>query len=108
MVYYSEQAEDDLYNILVGLANREKHPLKIEHALSYYDDVRTVCDDLDKTTHHLLTRYVIHKAFGTYVYKYIRNKNTTWYIIYDYDKQNNIVFIQHITSNHMTKTKDFE
>jgi len=103
MVYYSEQAENDLYNILIGLANWEKHPLGIQHALNYYDDIRQKCDKLDQTIHHPLTRYLIHKTHGTYVYKYSRNRNTTWYIIYDYDKQNNIVFIQHITSNHVTK-----
>jgi len=85
------------------LANWEKHPLEIENALSYYDDVRAICDQLDQNAHHLLTRYLKHKAFGIYVYKYIRNRNTSWYIIYNYDKQNKIVYIQHITSNHVTK-----
>jgi len=102
MVYYSEQSENDLYNILIGLANWEKHPLEIEHAFRYYDDIRYICDKLDKTSVHQLSRYIIHKTFGAYVYKYTRNKNTTWYIIYNYDKQNNIVYIQHITSNHVT------
>ena len=30
------------------------------------------------------------------------NKNTTWYILYDYNKQKNIVYINHIISNHTT------
>jgi len=47
MVYYSEQAENGLYNILIGLANWEKHPLGIQHALNYYDDIRQICDKLD-------------------------------------------------------------
>jgi len=103
MVYYSERAENDLYNILVGLANWEKHPLEFKHALSYYDDIRELCDKLDQTIKHQTPRYLIHKTFGAYVYKYARNKNTTWYIIYNYDKLNNTVYIQHITSNHVTK-----
>jgi hypothetical protein len=78
MVYYSEQAEYDLYNILIGLANWEKHPLEIEHALSYYDDIRDKYDKLDQTINHSLTRYLSHKIYGTYVYKYPRNSNTTW------------------------------
>ena len=102
MVYYSEQAENDLYNILVGLANWKKHPLEFNHALSYYDDIRESCDKLDQIIDHQFPRYLLHKRYGKYVYKYIRNSNTTWYIIYDYDKRNNIVLIQHIISNHVT------
>ena len=67
MVYYSEQAENDLYNILTGLAIWEKHPLGIDHALSYYDDIRDKCDILDQTTNHPTTRYLVHKIYGRHV-----------------------------------------
>jgi len=45
----------------------------------------------------------MHKRIGDKVYKYRRNKNTTWYIIYDYDELNNIVNIKQIIPNHTTK-----
>ncbi len=80
MVYYSDNAEKDLFEILVGLANWDKHPLGIEHALSYYDDIRDTCDKLDQSSYHAPAQYPAHIKYGKNVYKYTRNKNTTWYI----------------------------
>lgn len=103
MVYYSELSENELFNIVIGLANWEKHPIELEHALSYYDDIREACDKLDKINYHADCQYETHKIYGKKVFQYCRNKQTTWYIIYDVDIETNTIFIQHITSNHLTE-----
>jgi len=102
MVYYSAIAQQDLIEIFWGLLTWEKHPLEYNHASTYLDDIYDVCNSLDQMSHHANTRYQIHKRFGNKVYKYRRNKNTTWYIIYDYDSTNNIVYIKHLIPNHTT------
>lgn len=104
MVYYSAIAQHDLIEIFWGLITWEKHPLEYNHASTYLDDIYAVCNRLDQESYHANTHYQIHKRFGDKVYKYRRNKNTTWYIIYDYDTQNNNVFIKHIIPNHTTIT----
>jgi hypothetical protein len=101
MVYINEVARKDLYNILVGLANWEKHPLELEHAEEYVDDITDICYTLDSQLYHANTVYPIHKCYGSKVYKYKRNPNTTWYIIYNLDKYDN-VFVNKIISNHLT------
>lgn len=102
MVLYSDRVNNDLDNILYGMLEWEKFTLTFEHISNYISDIISVCDKLDQTSYHANTKYKIHKQFGSKVYKYRRNKNTTWYIIYDYSKQHNLVYINHITSNHTT------
>ena len=101
MVFYSTQADDDLDEILEGLLNWKKFTLTRDFCLSYISDLVDVCDSLDTVTIHIKTVYETHKRYGEKVYKYSRNKSTTWYIIYDIDLYNN-VYINKIISNHLT------
>jgi hypothetical protein len=101
MVYYSTQADSDLDDILNGLLSWEKFTLTRDFCLSYVADIIDVCDSLDTKDVHLCTSYETHKRHGDKVHKYSRNKNTTWYIIYDIDSCNN-VYINKIISNYMT------
>ena len=102
MVLFSDRANNDLDEILQGMLNWEKMTLTFEHISNYISDIIDLCDKLDQTNYHTNSKYQIHKQFGNKVYKYRRNRNTTWYILYDYNKQNNIVYIKHIISNHTT------
>lgn len=102
MVYYSENAQNDLTEIFWGLINWAKHPLEYSHASAYLDDIHQICSTLDKTNYHADVQFEIHKKYGKKVFKYTRNKNTTWYIVYDVDFVSNIIYIQHISSNHIT------
>ncbi len=104
MVYYSEKAQHDLTEIFWGLINWPKHPLEFNHASAYLDDIHVICNNLDKTNYHANVQFEIHKKYGKKVFNYTRNKNTTWYIIYDIDVVSNTIYIQHITSNHITIT----
>jgi len=101
MVYYSNQADSDLDNILEGLLIWQKHTLTREFCLSYVSDIIDVCNGLDTKTVHFIASYETHKRYGKKVHKYVRNKSTTWYIIYDTDTFNN-VYINKIISNHLT------
>ena len=102
MVLFSDKANNDLDNILLGMLNWEKMTLSFEHISNYISDIINVCDHFDKKKYHANSIYEVHKRFGSKVYKYRMNKNTTWYILYDYNKQKNIVYINHIISNHTT------
>lgn len=102
MVLFSHLAENDLASIFIGLSLWKKHPLEYEHAIKYVDDIVDVCENLDKTSYHIDVQYEIHKQYGKKVHCYNRNKSTTWYIIYDVDLLSNTVYVQHITSNHVT------
>ena len=102
MVLFSHLAENDLSNIFIGLSLWEKHPLAFEHVEKYVDDIVDVCENLDKTSYHVNAHFEIHKQYGKKVHSYHRNKSTTWYIIYDVDLVSNTIYIQHITSNHIT------
>jgi len=57
------------------------------------------CISLEFKSHHFITVFPNHKQFGKHVHRYQRNKNTTWYIVYDKDEYFNI-YIQRIFSNH--------
>ena len=105
MVYYNKQARNDLLSIFKGLLYWKKHPLEYDHAAQYISDLEAICRELDQTSYHALARYASHKKFGKSVYKYARNKSTSWYIIYDVEMESNTIYIQHITSNHTTKLK---
>ena len=87
--------------ILEGLLTWRKHTLTREFCLSYISDLVDVCDSLDTKTIHFNTVYETHKLYGSKVHKYVRNRSTTWYIIYDTDLSNN-VFINKIISNYLT------
>ena len=101
MVFYSIQAENDLDDLLEGLLTWKKHRLTREFCLSYFSNLVDVCDSLDTKTHHFSAVYETHKRYGEKVHKFVRNQNTTWYIIYDVDISNN-VYINKIISNYLT------
>jgi hypothetical protein len=101
MVYYSKQADSDLDDILNGLLTWQKHTLTREFCLNYLSDIIDICDSLDTQIHHSDTLYETHKRYGKKVHKYMRNKNTVWYVIYDIDFYNNI-YINKIISNYLT------
>lgn len=102
MVIFSKSAIADLRDILYGLIYWKKHPLSFEHAQKYVDelteDAKTICTK----SFHKNAVYSIHKQYGEKVYLYRRNKNTIWYIIYDWDKNNCIAYINRIISNYKT------
>jgi len=102
MVLFNEIANQDLEDIYNGLLNRGKFHLERSSVIDYVVSIVDVCGKLDQLSYHKNARYRLHKSFGDKVYLYRRNKNTTWYIIYDHDSSNNIVYIKHITSNHTT------
>ncbi len=104
MVFYSQQAQNDLNSIFTGLITWKKMTLNYDHVVDYHNTIVTICDNLDKVTYHARCVYPTHKHFGEFVYNYRRSKNTTWFIIYNKDKFNNI-FIQHILSNHLTNVE---
>lgn len=106
MVFYSKRAENDLDNILAGMLIWKRITLSYEHISNYILDIIEVCDTLDQTSFHFESKYRIHRQFGKKIFPYRRNRNTTWYIIYDYDKRNNIVYIQHIMPNHTSTTEE--
>lgn len=105
MVYLNSAAEDDLFEILIGLLTWKKHVIEYEHAESYVNDIKDECLSLDKLKYHVDCQYTDHKVFGQKVHQYRRNKNTTWYIIYNFESDNNIVYIQHIMPNQTTKAE---
>jgi plasmid stabilization system protein ParE len=102
MVCYSDTAKSDLRNILWGLANWEVHPLGYELAEKYVEEIRTVCDNLDKKQFHLSAIYETHKKYGSKVHTYTRNARTTRYIIYN--KIDSNIYINKIISNYLTKS----
>jgi mRNA-degrading endonuclease YafQ of YafQ-DinJ toxin-antitoxin module len=101
MVFISRQAKIDLDNIVIGLLEWEKIELTVGEVMQYVDDIVTVCYQLDSSFHHHKATYNDHLKHGTYSYPYKRNKQTTWYIIYDVNMQNNIL-VNKIISKYKT------
>ena len=101
MVYYSKQTDNDLDEILAGLLTWQKHTLTREFCLNYVSDIIDICEGLAYKSFHADAVYEIHKRYGKKVHKYSRNKNTTWYIIYNVTASNDI-FIEKIISNYLT------
>ena len=101
MVFINRQAKIDLNNIVIGLLEWDKITLSVSEVMQYVDDIADICYRLDNYVYHQLAKYKEHMKYGKYSYPYKRNKNTTWYIIYDMDSNNN-VFINKIISNHLT------
>ena len=101
MVFIKRQAKVDLDNIVAGLLEWEKVHLTVAEVMKYVDDIADTCYQLDDLTYHRHATFNVHLQYGEYVYPYKRNRQTTWYIIYDMDTFNN-VFVQKIISNHLT------
>jgi len=105
MVLFSNKANQDLDDIYEGLLNWKKIHLERTSVINYVLDIIDVCASIDKTNYHANAQFEVHKKYGKKVFNYILNKNTTWYIIYDIDLASNTIYIQHITSNHVTITE---
>ena len=101
MVFISRQAKIDLDNIVTGLLEWDKITLSVPEVMQYVDDITDICSQLDNSAYHKNAKYNDHLKYGKYFYPYKRNKNTTWYIIYDVDSNNNI-FVKKIISNYLT------
>jgi hypothetical protein len=101
MVFYSKQSRIDLRNIFDGLLQWSKHQLEFNHVLLYHGEILKICNSLDNKTFHFNAQFEMHKQFGQKVHTYRRNKQTTWYIIYNLDSHGN-VYIQRLFSNHIT------
>jgi len=102
MVYYSKTAENDLHDILIGLATWKKISLSFEEAERYVRDIRKIGDTICKLSFHSNARYEIHRTYGEKICRYMRSKQTQWYIIYDWDEINKIAYVNKIMSNHTT------
>ena len=102
MVYYSQQAIDDLHDILWGLANWKKHPLDFEHARQYVLDIQHEADTICTKLYHQNCSFEQHKRYGEKVHIYSRNYQTQWYIIYDWESLNRVAFVNKIINNHLT------
>ena len=101
MVFINRQARIDLDNIVTGLLEWDKVKLSISEVMQYVDDIADICYQLDGFEYHRHAKYHDHLKYGKYSYPYKRNNNTTWYIIYDTDSNNNI-FINKIINNYLT------
>ncbi len=102
MVYFSTQADEDLTNILIGLATWEKHLLEWTHVADYVNDIVEYCYSLDIVSSHNKAIYKNHTQDGEFVCLYKRNANTSWYIIYN--QKGSDIFIEKITNNHLTSS----
>jgi len=101
MVYISRQAKIDLDNIVIGLLEWKKVELSVEEVMHYVDDIVDICYQLGNSIGHRKAMYEDHLKYGSFAYPYKRNKQTTWYIIYDINPQNRIL-VNKIVSNHIT------
>ena len=101
MVFINKQALQDLDEIYLGLYHWDKVQLSIEFLNIYIDDIIKQCYELDELSIHFNTTFSSHKRFGAKVHRYRRNNQTTWYVIYNIDDENNI-FVNKIISNYST------
>ena len=101
MVFISNQAKIDLDNIVIGLLEWNKIELTVDEVMQYVDDIVAICYQLDSCVYHHKATYDDHLEYGTYTCLYKRNKQTIWYIIYDFNKQNDVL-VNRIISNYMT------
>jgi len=69
--------------------------------LNYRNDIVAECYKLEIKLRHQNCIYPTHKRFGEKFIRYRRNKNTTWYIIYNIDMHGNIL-IEKVISNYQT------
>ena len=102
MVYYSKRAEDDFVEILKGLATWEKHPLGYEHAMQYISDIRKDADAICTKFYHQNCSFELHQQYGEKVHVYSRNRQTQWYIIYNWEPENRVAFVNKIINNYLT------
>jgi hypothetical protein len=102
MVVYSSVAKQDLIDILFGLLSWGKHELTMEHCERYVDDMVDIIDTISHLSRHSNCKYELHRQYGDKCFAYKRNSQTTWYIIYNWDKVNHIAYVNKILSNYTT------
>ncbi|MDR2146536.1 MAG: hypothetical protein LBE91_08790 [Tannerella sp.] len=88
-------------NIITGLLEWEKVELTVPEVMRYVDDIADICYQLKDLSYHHPAKYKEHLKYGEYFHPYARNRNTTWYIIYDIDLHNHI-YVNKIISNYLT------
>jgi hypothetical protein len=110
MVEFNEEARTDLESIFDGLlawrTPNGQFYLDTNTVINYHNDILDVCEQLDKLTYHTKAKYLDHLKFGNYVYVYKRNAKTTWYIIYNMNR--NTVYVEKIMNNYLTKSSAAE
>ena len=101
-VFFNEQSEQDLSDIVVGLLLWTKVSITEEEALRYADDIYVMAQSIPNLLCHKKCKYITHRQYGEYQLTYKRNRRTTWYIIYDIEQNSGNVLINKIVSNYMT------
>jgi len=101
-VYFSDDSEQDLSDIVVGLLLWQKVTITEEEALQYVDDIYDMAYTIPDLSYHLKCTYNMHRQYGEYNLKYKRNYRTTWYIIYDIDLFSGNYLIQRVINNYKT------
>ena len=101
-VFFNEQSEQDLSDIVVGLLLWTKVAITEEEAHRYADDIYDMAQSIPDLFNHKKCQYDIHRQYGEYQLNYKRNRRTTWYIIYDIEPNSGNILINKIISNHMT------
>ena len=101
MLIYTQQANEDLSQILAGLIsfriNGASIPaLSMEHAVSIFDDITDHITAIPTYSLHLRNTFDGLERYGQFVYTYKRNR-TNWYAFYDKEGENFIV--RRITNN---------
>ena len=102
MVFINREAKNDLNEIFSGLIVWKRITLELKYCVDYVNQIIDVCNTLDHLSVHFNSQYEDHKNQGEKIHKFKRTKNTTWYIIYDYDRLSNTVYVKRIMSNHTT------
>ena len=104
MVYLKKRAIQDLGRLLIRLMKYKEFPLTQTEAHEYVDSIVEQCYALSDLLVRTRTSYEDHKKYGQYVFRFDKHSRIQWYIIYDFDKYDNIA-IKKIMSNNRTKTK---
>jgi len=102
MVYYSSVAEDDLVEILHGLAIREENPLDFKHAMQYISDIRNEADAICTYLYHRKCTYEQHLKYGEKITVYKQDPQIQLYIIYNWDVKNRAAYVTKILNNYDT------
>ena len=103
-VYLKRRAINNLKSIFKRLIISKTFPLSKNEAQEYINLIENQCFFIGNISIHKKTIHQEHKPFGVYVHRYKKNSNTTWYIIYNIDRFNNII-IKKILCNNQMKNK---
>ncbi len=96
-VVISTEVIKDLSELVTVLFNKNYFAFE-ESALFYVDQIYNFIElDLVNYPHKLTPKNLI--KFGSFYAFYKANSNTTWFVFFE--KHENIIFIKHITNNHI-------